>query len=72
MGFVPFGVAQGVLNLEAFHVLHGAINETPTIDLRYVQNGTNYVALALEQAIAGKPVPTPATRPYGCSVKHRD
>ena len=31
---------------------------------------TNYVTLALDQAMAGKPVTTTATRSYGCSVKY--
>lgn len=33
--------------------------------------GTNYVAAALEEALAGKAVSTPETRPYGCSVKYK-
>jgi hypothetical protein len=37
-----------------------------------VPGATNYVSLALEQAMAGKQVETPATRPYGCSVKYVD
>ena len=45
---------------------------TPTTDLNDVVGATNYVNLALEQAMAGKQVQTPATRPYGCSVKYPD
>jgi hypothetical protein len=26
----------------------------------------------LQEAMAGKPVTEPATRPYGCSVKYKD
>ena len=31
---------------------------------------TNYVADALDEVLAGKPVTTPETTPYGCSVKY--
>lgn len=31
---------------------------------------TNYVAKALDEVLAKKPVSTPETRPYGCSVKY--
>lgn len=31
---------------------------------------TNYVAAALDEVLAGKPVTTPETTPYGCSVKY--
>ena len=30
----------------------------------------NYVQAALEEAMAGQPVSTPNSRPYGCSVKN--
>jgi K+-transporting ATPase ATPase B chain len=30
----------------------------------------NYVSAALEEGLAGKPVSTPVSRPYGCSVKY--
>ena len=33
-------------------------------------NRTNYVAQALDELLAGKPVSTPETKPYGCSVKY--
>lgn len=33
---------------------------------------TNYAAAALEAVLAGKPVATAETRPYGCSVKYAD
>ena len=31
---------------------------------------TNYVAAALDELLSGKPVSTPETTPYGCSVKY--
>ncbi len=32
----------------------------------------NYVAKALDELLAGKPISTPTTKPYGCSVKYAD
>jgi hypothetical protein len=31
---------------------------------------TPYAKLAIEAVSAGKPVPFPVTRPYGCAVKY--
>ena len=59
-----------VINLENTVIYDGAIDDKPTTDLSDVAGATNYVTLALEQAMAGKQVETPATRPYGCSVKY--
>jgi len=53
-------------------IYDGAINDKLTINLSDIAGATNYVNLALEQAMAGKQVQTPATRPYGCSVKYPD
>jgi alkyl hydroperoxide reductase subunit AhpC len=61
-----------VINPQGIVIYSGAIDDRPTTDLQDVQGATNYVSLALEQAMAGKPVQTPVTRPYGCSVKYRE
>ena len=61
-----------VVNPQGTVIYSGAIDDKPTTDLQDVQGATNYVSLALEQAMAGEPVQTPATRPYGCSVKYKD
>jgi alkyl hydroperoxide reductase subunit AhpC len=61
-----------VINPQGVVIYSGAIDDRPTTDLQDVQGATNYVSLALEQAMAGKPVQTPVTRPYGCSVKYRE
>jgi len=59
-----------VINPQGVVIYDGAIDDKPTTDLSDVPGATNYVSLALEQAMAGRPVATPATRPYGCSVKY--
>jgi len=61
-----------VINPQGVVIYSGAIDDKPTTDLQDVQGATNYVSLALEESMAGKPVKNPATRPYGCSVKYRD
>jgi peroxiredoxin len=59
-----------VVNPQGVIIYDGAIDNRPTEDLRDIPVATNYVSQALEQALAGKPVETAATRPYGCSVKY--
>jgi hypothetical protein len=61
-----------VINPQGIVIYSGAIDDKPTTDLQDVQGATNYVSIALEESMAGRPVKTPATRPYGCSVKYRD
>lgn len=36
-----------------------------------ISHATQYVRVALQEVGAGKPVSTPVTRPYGCSVKYK-
>src|SRR5713101_1717150 len=49
----------------------GAIDDTPSTRLADVKTAKNYVAAALDEIAAGKPVTTAATRAYGCSIKYR-
>jgi len=51
-------------------VYQGAIDDRPSTDLGDVKGATNYVANALEEAMAGKPVTKTSSQPYGCSVKY--
>jgi len=53
-------------------IYDGAIDNRPTPDAADVRGAQNYVSDALSEAMAGKPVATPFTRPYGCSVKYPD
>lgn len=48
----------------------GAIDDTPSTDPADIPRSRNYVSAALEAALAGKPVPTATSTPYGCSVKY--
>ena len=49
----------------------GGIDDKPTFSASDIQSAKNYVAAALEESMAGKPVATPAAAPYGCSVKYK-
>ncbi len=48
----------------------GGIDNKPSADPADIASATNFVAQALDEAMAGKPVSTPTARPYGCSVKY--
>jgi hypothetical protein len=48
----------------------GGIDDNPSADPEDVNTAKNFVAAALDEALAGKPVSTPSSRPYGCSVKY--
>jgi peroxiredoxin len=48
----------------------GAIDDKPSADPADIPGAKNYVSTALDEAFAGKPVSTPATKSYGCSVKY--
>src|SRR6266852_3237395 len=51
-------------------VYNGAIDDHPTSDQADIAASKNYVSSALKEALAGKTITEPATRPYGCSVKY--
>lgn len=48
----------------------GAIDDKATWKHEDVKTARNLVAAALDESLAGKPVTTAATAPYGCSVKY--
>jgi hypothetical protein len=50
----------------------GAIDSKPTSNPADIASATNYVTQALGEALAGKPVSTPTSRAYGCSIKYAD
>lgn len=51
-------------------VYAGGIDDKPTTDVADVAGATNYVRAALDETLAGKPVTTAVSKPYGCSVKY--
>jgi peroxiredoxin len=51
-------------------IYSGAIDSKPTADPDDIKSANNYVKAALDAAMTGKPVPTPTSRAYGCSIKY--
>lgn len=51
-------------------VYMGGIDDRPTSDPESLKGAHNYVAAALADLKAGRPVAEPVTRPYGCAVKY--
>jgi peroxiredoxin len=60
-----------VINPEGKIVYEGAIDSKATPNPSDIPSSTNYVKVALDESMAGKPVSTAATKPYGCSVKYK-
>ncbi|HUL76569.1 MAG TPA: thioredoxin family protein [Vicinamibacteria bacterium] len=53
-------------------VYAGGIDDKPSTDRADVPTARNYVVAALTEVLAGKPVTTPSSQPYGCAVKYAD
>jgi peroxiredoxin len=51
-------------------VYAGAIDDKRSTRLEDVKTAKNYVRVALTESMAGNPVTTPNTTPYGCTVKY--
>jgi len=59
-----------IINPDGVLIYDGAIDDKSTPDQADIPSSTNYVSLALSEAMSGRPVSTPTSRPYGCSVKY--
>ncbi len=59
-----------ILNLEGELIYEGAIDSKASADPADIKSATNYVRVALEEAMAGKPISKAQTKAYGCSVKY--
>jgi peroxiredoxin len=60
-----------VINPEGKIVYEGAIDSKATPNPADIPNSTNYVKVALDESLEGKPVTTSTTKPYGYSVKYK-
>lgn len=61
-----------VVNAEGILVYKGAIDDKPSAKSEDIAGAKNFVAAALDEVLAGKPVTKPETAAYGCSVKYAD
>ncbi|MEY2547123.1 MAG: hypothetical protein QOG48_2240 [Verrucomicrobiota bacterium] len=60
-----------IINPEGKIVYEGAIDSKASPNPADIPSSTNYVKVGLEEAMSGKPVSNPQTKPYGCSVKYK-
>ena len=59
-----------VVNKEGVLVYAGGIDSIPSADPADLGKAQNFVAMALADLKAGRPVATPTARAYGCSIKY--
>jgi len=59
-----------VISPEGKIAYEGAIDSKATPNPADIPSSTNYVKVALDESLAGKPVTTANTRPYGCGIKY--
>ncbi|MBC8106498.1 MAG: redoxin domain-containing protein [Anaerolineae bacterium] len=72
------GKAYGSKNTPTMYIIdkdgkiayRGAIDNNSDASPSKIDGATNYVAKALDEMLAGKPVSEPMTKAYGCSVKY--
>jgi len=60
-----------IINPEGNLIYQGAIDDKKSTDAEDIATSENYVRSALNAALAGEPVATSVTQPYGCSVKYK-
>jgi peroxiredoxin len=51
-------------------IYNGAIDNKATTEQSDIPTSTNYVSLALNESMAGKPLSHATSKPYGCGVKY--
>ncbi|HWD40576.1 MAG TPA: redoxin domain-containing protein [Fimbriimonas sp.] len=51
-------------------IYSGGVDDKPTTDDDDLKTAHNYVKAALQEALAGKPVTTSTSQPYGCGIKY--
>jgi peroxiredoxin len=59
-----------VISGEGKLVYAGGIDDKPTADAADIPGAKNFVLAALDDVKNGRPVATPESEPYGCSVKY--
>ncbi len=59
-----------IINPEGKLVYQGAIDDRADTDQKSIKGARNFVGLALDAILEDKPIPTPTTKAYGCSVKY--
>ncbi len=60
-----------IVNPQGQLIYAGGIDSIPSASASDIPKATNYVKLAVGEALAGKPLSASTTQPYGCSVKYK-
>ena len=60
-----------IINPDGKLIYEGAIDSIASTDPSDINGATNYVRVALNEAMAGKPVSRAQTKAYGCSIKYQ-
>ena len=59
-----------IIDASGMLVYKGGIDSIPSSSVSDVPKAKQYVRVALDEVLAGKPVTDASTRPYGCSLKY--
>lgn len=59
-----------IINPEGTLLYKGGIDDKPTTDVADIEDATNYVKNALDEAMSGEEVGVKTSQPYGCTVKY--
>ncbi len=60
-----------IVNPQGTLVYAGGIDSIPSARADDIKTATNFVRQGVTEALAGKAISTPASRPYGCSIKYK-
>ena len=60
-----------IINAQGTLVYAGGIDDKRSANIADIKGAKNYVAVALDEMKAGKPVTVSTSTPYGCSVKYK-
>lgn len=60
-----------LISPEGVILYDGAIDSIRSSNVADIEKAENYLVKAYNEASSGKPVSTPKTQPYGCSVKYK-
>src|SRR5688500_776010 len=60
-----------IVNPAGVLIYKGAIDDKPSTNKSDIPGARNHVLAARDESMSAKPVSTPSTTPYGCSVKYK-
>ena len=60
-----------VIDPNGIMLYNGAIDDKPSSRPSSLEGAHSYLVAAMDEAMAGEPVSTPTSKPYGCSVKYK-